>query len=130
MNSHDPIADMLTHIRNGQMVKKEKVTVPASKKKLAILRVLEDEGYILAFKELKTDKPSIEVYLKYFKEKPVIELIRRISRPGLRVYKKKDEVPKVVGGLGIAILSTSHGVMSDKKARQLGQGGEVLCFVA
>ncbi len=130
MSLQDPIADMLTQIRNGQMAKKEMVTVPGSQAKIAILRVLEAEGYILAFKEIKADKLKIAVYLKYFKDKAVIEQIKRISRPGLRVYKRKDELPKVMGGLGIAILSTSQGVMTDKQARQLGQGGEVLCVVA
>lgn len=130
MSLQDPIADMLTQIRNGQMAKKEAVTFPASKVKLAILRVLEEEGYILSFKKTNDVKPSITVYLKYFNLKPVIEKIRRISRPGLRIYKTKGELPKVMGGLGIAILSTSEGVMTDKKARQCGQGGEVLCVVS
>lgn len=130
MNSQDPIADMLTQIRNGQMVKKEKIYVPASTKKAAILKVLTEEGYILGFNKADTEKPSLEVYLKYFNNKPVISLIKRVSRPGLRVYKGKEELPKVMGGLGVAIVSTSHGIVTDKKARQLGQGGEVLCFVA
>lgn len=131
MSLQDPIADMLTQIRNGQMAKKETVTLPASKKKIAILQVLESEGYILAFQQKKADeKPILIVYLKYFKDKPVIDQLRRISRPGLRVYKRNDELPTVMGGLGIAIVSTSQGVMTDKKARQLGQGGEVLCIVA
>ena len=131
MSLHDPIADMLTQIRNGQMAKKETVTVPSSKSKVAILEVLEEEGYILAFQKIEeADKPKLVVHLKYFENKPVIEQLKRVSRPGLRIYKKKDELPKVMGGLGIAILSTSQGVMSDKKARSLGQGGEVLCIVA
>lgn len=130
MNSQDPIADMLTQIRNGQMVKKERIYVPASTKKAAILKVLTEEGYILGFNKADTEKPSLEVYLKYFNNKPVISLIKRVSRPGLRVYKGKEELPKVMGGLGVAIVSTSHGIVTDKKARQLGQGGEVLCFVA
>jgi len=138
MSLSDPIANMLTQIRNGQMANKEKVTLPSSKLKVAILKVLEEEGYILYFQQMKSEatqnrkagKPTLVVYLKYFKNKPVIEKIRRISKPGLRVYKQKDELPKVMGGLGVAILSTSQGVMSDKKARQLGQGGEVLCEVA
>lgn len=131
MSLHDPIADMLTQIRNGQMAKKETVTVPSSKSKVAILEVLEEEGYILAFQKIEEeDKPKLVVHLKYFENKPVIEKIKRVSRPGLRIYKKKDELPRVMGGLGIAILSTSQGVMSDKKARSLGQGGEVLCVVA
>jgi len=130
MSLQDPIADMLTQIRNGQMANKEAVTVPCSVKKLNILKVLEEEGYIVAFQKIAGDIPKIVIHLKYFKNKPVIEKIKRISRPGLRIYKKKDELPKVMGGLGVAILSTSQGVMSDKKARQLGQGGEVLCVVA
>jgi len=131
MSLQDPIADMLTQIRNGQMAKKETVTMPASKRKIAILQVLEQEGYILAFtQKLRDEKPVLVVTLKYFKEKPVIDQLRRISSPGLRVYKRTDELPKVMGGLGIAIVSTSQGVMTDKKARQLGQGGEVLCIVA
>lgn len=128
--SHDPIADMLTQIRNGQLARKEMVTVPASKNKIAILKVLEEEGYIENFTTIAEDKPKVMVYLKYFKEKPVIELIQRVSRPGLRVYKRKHELPKVLGGLGIAVLSTSKGVISDKKARELGEGGEILCIVA
>lgn len=132
MSLQNPISDMLTQIRNGQMAKRETVSIPASKRKVAILKVLEEEGYILAFKPAEgADKERrLVVHLKYFKNKPVIEFIKRVSRPGLRIYKRKDELPKVMGGLGVAILSTSHGVMSDKKARQLGQGGEVLCLVS
>ena len=130
MSLQDPISDMLTQIRNGQMVNKEVVTTPASKTKIAILNVLEEEGYILGYNLVEGDKPLIDINLKYFNQKPVIQKIRRISRPGLRIYKGKDELPKVLGGLGIAIISTSGGVMSDKKARKLSQGGEVLCLVA
>lgn len=131
MSLQDPIADMLTQIRNGQMSKKHRVKTPASNVKVAILKVLAEEGYIETFREDKTaDKPTLEVSLKYYQDKPVIEKIRRVSRPGLRVYKGKDDLPKVMGGLGVAILSTSQGVMTDKKARQVGQGGEVLCTVA
>lgn len=131
MSIQDPISDMLTVIRNGQMINKKSVVVPSSKSKIAILKVLEDEGYLLGF-ELTTvkDKPAIRIHLKYYNDKPVIEKIKRISRPGLRVYKGKDEFPRVLGGLGICVVSTSQGVMSDKKARQLGQGGEILCLVA
>ncbi len=129
MSLQDPIADMLTQIRNGQMANKEKVTVPASKVKVAILKVLEEEGYIEAFEKIAEAKPTLTIRLKYYKDKPVITKLRRVSRPGLRTYKSKDELPKVMGGLGIAILSTSQGVMTDKKARQMGQGGEVLCVV-
>lgn len=130
MSLQDPIADMLTQIRNGQMAKKENVTVPASNKKVAILKVLEEEGYITAFQKISGDKPSLVIHLKYFKAQPVIEMIQRVSRPGLRVYKSKDKLPKVKGGLGIAIVSTAQGVMSDKQASHVGQGGEVLCIVA
>ncbi len=130
MSLQDPIADMLTQIRNGQMAKKETVTISGSKGKIAILKVLEEEGYILGFKKNEGTKPTLSIYLKYFKDKPVIVELRRISRPGLRIYKRKDELPKVMGGLGISILSTPQGVMSDKRARQEGQGGEVLCVVA
>lgn len=131
MSMTDPIADMLTRIRNGQLAKKTIVNMPASKAKINILQVLEEEGYIIAFeKDKEKVKPSISVHLKYHNNKPVIEMIKRVSKPGLRIYKKKDELPKIMGGLGIIILSTSQGVMSDKKARHLGLGGEVLCYVA
>jgi small subunit ribosomal protein S8 len=131
MSMSDPIADMLTQIRNGQMARKPSVTLPCSRNKIDILKVLEEEGYIAAFERDKAKvKPNLTIHLKYHNNKPVIETIRRVSRPGLRVYKRKDELPKVMGGLGIVILSTPQGVMSDKKARQLGQGGEVLCLVA
>lgn len=131
MSLQDPIADMLTQIRNGQMSNKDKVSTPGSKKKLAILKVLQDEGYIRYFDEEKTGiETRIVIHLKYYDEKPVIDQIKRVSRPGLRIYKRKDELPKVMGGLGIAIISTPQGVMSDKKAQELGQGGEVLCLVA
>lgn len=131
MSMQDTIADMLTQIRNGQMAKKESIHLPSSNIKMAVLKVLEEEGYIVGFEKNKQKvKSTITVFLKYHRLKPVIEKIKRISRPGLRVYKKKDDLPKVMGGLGIVILSTPKGVMSDKKARQLGQGGEVLCTVA
>jgi small subunit ribosomal protein S8 len=131
MSLQDPIADMLTQIRNGQMAKKHSVRLPGSKRKEAILKVLAEEGYILGFEQKIQDKKStLEVYLKYFKEKAVIDKIRRMSKPGLRIYKEKNQLPTVMGGLGIAIVSTPQGVMTDKKARQLGQGGEVLCTVA
>lgn len=131
MSMTDPIADMLTQIRNAQMRRKHEVIFPASKQKEAILQVLADEGYITGFSIVKHEgKSKLRVELKYFHEKPVIEMIRRVSRPGLRIYKRKDELPKVLGGLGIAIISTPQGVMTDKKAKSLGQGGEVLCLVA
>lgn len=126
----DPIADMLTRIRNALAAKKAQVAMPQSKQKLAIAQVLKDEGYIADFAQGEAGgKPVINVDLKYFQGKPVIEKIQRVSRPGLRIYKGKDELPKVMGGLGVAIISTSAGVMSDRAARKAGHGGEVLCYV-
>ena len=131
MSMTDPIADMLTRIRNAQMVEQAVVAMPSSKVKLAIARVLQDEGYIDAFK-VSSDvvKPVLEIALKYYAGRPVIEKIERVSKPGLRIYKSKDDIPRVMNGLGIAIVSTSHGVMTDRKARASGVGGEVLCIVA
>jgi small subunit ribosomal protein S8 len=127
----DPIADMLTRIRNGQQAKKTEVSMPGSKLKAAIASVLKDEGYITDFSSGEVDgKPVLTVALKYYEGKPVIEKLQRASRPGLRTYKGKDELPKVMGGLGVAIVSTSQGVMSDRAARKAGFGGEVLCYVA
>jgi small subunit ribosomal protein S8 len=127
----DPIADMLTRIRNGQKARKVSVTLPASKLKLAIVKVLEQEGYVSGVKsEADGAKHNMTVDLKYHRDEPVIERIERVSRPGLRVYKKADDIPKVQGGLGVAIVSTSAGVMSDRQARAQGRGGEVLCFVS
>ena len=126
----DPIADMLTRIRNALAAKKAQVAMPQSKQKMAIAQVLKDEGYIADFEQGEADgKPVISVELKYYQGKPVIEKIQRISRPGLRIYKGKDELPNVMGGLGVAIISTSAGVMSDRAARKSGHGGEVLCYV-
>ncbi len=131
MSMSDPIADMLTRIRNGQAVSKESVRVPASNVKKAIASVLKDEGYINNITVEQVDeKPFMVIELKYYQGRPVIEWIKRVSRPGLRVYKGKDELPKVRGGLGIAIISTSKGVMTDRAARASGCGGEVLAFVA
>ena len=131
MSMSDPIADMLTRIRNGQMVEKTSVKMPASKVKKAIAQVLKDEGYIDDFQVLDNDGlPVMEVALRYYSGRPVIEKIERISRPGLRIYKGRDELPRVMNGLGVAIVSTSQGVMTDRKARSLGVGGEVLCVVA
>lgn len=131
MSMTDPIADFLTRIRNGQSSGKTEVNAPASKVKLAIARVLKDEGYIENFSATERDgKPALAVQLKYFQGRPVIERLERVSRPGLRVYKGKDELPSVLGGLGIAIVSTSQGVMTDKQARATGHGGEVLCIVS
>jgi small subunit ribosomal protein S8 len=127
----DPIADMLTRIRNAQMVEHAVVTMPSSKVKLAIASVLKDEGYIEGFKVSGEEvKPVLEIALKYYAGRPVIERIERVSSPGLRVYKGKGEIPRVMNGLGIAIVSTSRGVMTDRKARATGVGGEVLCIVA
>lgn len=130
MSLQDPISNMLVSIKNGQMMQKEFVLTPSSKLKFAILQVLLDEGYIEGFEGSKEDARKIKIYLKYYNGRPVIEAMRRISKPGLRVYKKKDELPKIRGGFGITIVSTPKGVMSDSKARQLEQGGEVLCSVA
>ena len=127
----DPVADFLTRIRNANMVMHETVEVPASKTKLAIAEILKNEGYIKEYEQIEDGKQGvIRVYLKYGADKTkVITGLRRISKPGLKVYCKKDEVPKVLGGLGIAIISTSKGIVTDKEARKLGLGGEVICYV-
>lgn len=131
MSMSDPIADMLTRIRNGQMAGHSNVVMPSSKLKLAIVKVLADEGYISKFSVKENEgKSELSVDLKYFEGKPVIEMIKRVSRPGLRVYKHKDELPQVIGGLGIALISTSKGIMTDREARKAGIGGEVICYVA
>ena len=131
MSMTDPIADFLTRIRNGQSSGKPEVNVPASKVTLAIAKVLKDEGYIEGFTATELDgKPSIAVTLKYYQGRPVIDRIERVSKPGLRVYKGKDELPSILGGLGVAIVSTSQGVMTDRQARAAGHGGEVLCIVS
>lgn len=129
MSMSDPIADMLTRIRNGQGASKAIVSFPASKKKTAILDVLKEEGYIQSYETDIGDKPVTSVTLKYFEGRPVIKTLKRISRPGLRIFKGKDDLPTVMLGLGVAIISTSKGVMSDKTARTTAQGGEVLCIV-
>jgi small subunit ribosomal protein S8 len=127
----DPIADMLTRIRNAQLAEKLSVAMPSSRVKASIAQVLKDEGYIEDFKVREEDgKPTLEVALKYYAGEPVIEKIERVSRPGLRIYKGRDDIPKIMNGLGIAIVSTSRGVMTDRKARATGIGGEVLCIVA
>jgi len=127
----DPIADMLTRVRNAQAANKVSVAMPDSSAKQAIARVLQDEGYITGFDVTRTDGKSVlTITLKYHDGRPVIDDIQRVSRPGLRIYKSKDDLPKVLGGLGIAIVSTSKGVMSDRAARAAGQGGEVLCIVS
>jgi len=131
MSMTDPIADFLTRIRNAQSSGKSQVNAPTSKVKLAIAKVLKDEGYIEDFSSVDSDgKPSLAVQLKYYQGRPVIDRLERISRPGLRVYKGKDELPSVLGGLGVAIVSTSKGVMTDREARASGHGGEVLCIVS
>jgi small subunit ribosomal protein S8 len=131
MSMSDPIADMLTRIRNAQMVQKVSVMMPASKLKTAIAEVLKSEGYIDNFAiRGEAGKPQLEIALKYYAGKPVIEHIERVSRPGLRVYKGRHDIPNVMNGLGVAIVTTPKGVMTDRKARQAGIGGEVLCYVA
>jgi small subunit ribosomal protein S8 len=131
MSMSDPIADMLTRIRNAQSVDKAVVTMPSSKLKVAIAQVLKDEGYIDDFKvSSETGKSELQIALKYYAGRPVIERIERVSRPGLRIYKGRDAIPQVMNGLGVAIVTTPKGVMTDRKARQTGVGGEVLCYVA
>jgi len=130
MAMHDPIADMLTRIRNAQRAEKASVEMPASKLKVAIAKVLQDEGYIESFAVTTEVKPELSIELKYYAGRPVIERIERVSKPGLRVYKGATEIPQVMNGLGVAILSTSKGVMTDRKARAHGVGGELLCVVA
>jgi small subunit ribosomal protein S8 len=131
MSMSDPIADMLTRIRNAQQVDKTVVVMPSSKLKIAIAEVLKDEGYIDGFKVKTTDgKTELEIALKYYAGRPVIERIERVSRPGLRVYKGRHDIPRVMNGLGVAIVTTPKGVMTDRKARAAGIGGEVLCYVA
>ena len=131
MSMQDPIADMLTRIRNGQSADKKTVTMPASKLKTSVAQVLKDEGYITDFQNTELEgKPALQIALKYFEGAPVIDKIERVSRPGLRIYRKKDDLPSVMGGMGIAIISTSKGLMTDRAARQAGHGGEVLCYVS
>jgi small subunit ribosomal protein S8 len=131
MSMSDPIADLLTRIRNAQMVAKTTVLIPASKVKIAIAQVLKDEGYIDGFKvSNEGGKAELEIALKYYAGKPVIERIERVSRPGLRVYRGSDSIPQVQNGMGVAIVTTPQGVMTDRKARATGVGGEILCYVA
>ena len=131
MSMSDPIADMFTRIRNGQMVNKVQVSMPSSKVKQSIAKVLKDEGYITGYELSEVDgKPVLAITLKYYDGKPVIDQIDRVSRPGLRIYKGKGELPTVRGGLGVAIISTSHGLMTDRAARAAGHGGEVLCILS
>jgi small subunit ribosomal protein S8 len=131
MSMSDPVADMLTRIRNAQGAEKTAVTMPSSNLKVAIAKVLKDEGYIDDFAiRSENNKSTLEIGLKYYAGRPVIDKIERVSRPGLRIYKGRDDLPKVMNGLGVAIISTSKGVMTDRKARATGLGGEVLCIVA
>lgn len=131
MSMSDPLADMLTRVRNGQRAEKKSVSMSSSKLKLAVAKVLQEEGYIEGFQvEDQAGKPQLVIRLKYHLGRPVIEQLQRVSRPGLRVYRKADELPRVLGGLGIAVVSTSKGVMTDRSARAQGEGGEVLCTVA
>jgi len=130
MSMQDPISDMLTRIRNGQKSNKFLVTMPSSNLKLSISNVLKKEGYIENYDIKGKIKPKLEIILKYFQGKGVIENIQRISRPGLRIYKNKNNLPKVISGLGIAILSTSKGVITDYQARKLGIGGEIICYIS
>ena len=130
MSMSDPISDMLTRIRNAQAVQKSTVNIPASKVKTGIASVLKDEGYIMDFRDTEVDgKPTLEVTLKYMQGKGVIETLKRASKPGLRQYRGKDDLPKILNGLGTAVISTSQGIMTDASARAAGQGGEILCFV-
>jgi small subunit ribosomal protein S8 len=130
MSMSDPISDMLTRIRNAQAVKKTKVVIPASKVKTGIARVLKDEGFINDFSDTDIDgKPGLEITLRYMDGRGVIETMKRVSRPGLRQYRRKDDLPKIQNGLGIAVVSTSKGIMTDNAARAAGEGGEILCIV-
>ena len=130
MTMTDPIADMLTRIRNAHKIKATSVVMPSSKIKVNIANVLLKEGYIKGFEEeMGSSKKALNIHLKYYEGSPVIEKIHRVSRPGLRIYKPRSQLPQVMGGLGIAIVSTSKGIMSDREAREQGEGGEILCFV-
>ena len=130
MSMQDPIADLLTRIRNGQAVGKVAVSMPSSKQKLAIANLLKEEGYVASVNVTGDVKKVVEIELKYFQGKPVVEMIKRVSRPGLRIYKSCTELPKIQNGLGIAVISTSKGLMTDRAARKMGIGGEVICYVA
>ena len=131
MSMQDPISDMLTRIRNGQSAGKVRVMMPMSKQKVAIAEVLKQQGYIRDFAVEEVEgKSQLGILLRYFEGRPVIEMLKRVSRPGLRVYKRKDDIPKVMDGLGVAIVSTSKGLMTDRQAREAGHGGEIVCVVA
>jgi len=130
MSMSDPISDMLTRIRNAQAVQKATVNIPASKVKTGIAKVLKDEGYISDYRDVEVGgKPALEVTLRYMEGRGVIETLKRASRPGLRLYRGKDDLPKILNGLGVAVISTSQGIMTDSAARVAGQGGEILCIV-
>ncbi|MGB0468756.1 MAG: 30S ribosomal protein S8 [Pontibacterium sp.] len=129
MSMQDTLADMFTRIRNGHMAEKQAVSMPSSKMKISVAKVLQDEGYITGFDVEESAKPVLTLELKYFEGKPVIEQIKRVSRPGLRIYKGASDLPKVADGLGVSIVSTSNGVMTDRSARAAGIGGEVICTV-
>ncbi len=129
MSMQDTLADMFTRIRNAHMAEKQSVNMPASKQKAAVAQLLQDEGYISGYSVSEDSKPTLSIELKYFEGKPVIEKIQRVSRPGLRIYRSNDELPKVSAGLGISIISTSKGLMTDRAARAAGVGGEVICTV-
>ncbi len=130
MSMQDPIADMLTRIRNGQAAGKTAVSMPSSKQKAAIAKLLQEEGYISGYSVSGDVKKVLEIELKYFQGKPVVEMIKRVSRPGLRIYKRSYELPQIMNGLGIAVVSTSKGIMTDRAARKAKLGGEVICYVA
>jgi small subunit ribosomal protein S8 len=131
MSMTDPVADLLTRIRNGQTARKAEVQLDSSRLKTAIVKVLKDEGYIADYRlDAGNGKPTLIIGLKYFEGRPVIDRLERVSRPGLRIYRGKDELPKILGGMGTVIVSTPKGVMTDRQARSIGQGGEVLCIVA
>lgn len=130
MSMQDPIADMFTRIRNGQTAQKVAVSMPSSKMKVALAQLLKEEGYITDYASTTDVKPVLDITLKYFENKPVIDVLKRVSRPGLRIYKGNNDLPKVMGGLGVAVVSTSQGLMSDRAARKAGIGGEVICFVS
>ncbi len=130
MSMQDPIADMLTRIRNGQAAGKTAVSMPSSKQKAAIAKLLQEEGYISGYSVSGDVKKVLEIELKYFQGKPVVEMIKRVSRPGLRIYKRSYELPQIMNGLGIAVVSTSKGIMTDRAARKVKLGGEVICYVA
>lgn len=131
MSMQDPISDMLTRIRNGQSAGKVRVMMPMSKQKQAIAEVLKQQGYIRDFAVEEVEgKSQLGILLRYFEGRPVIEMLKRVSRPGLRVYRRKDDIPKVMDGLGVAIVSTPKGLMTDRQAREAGHGGEIVCVVA